>query len=87
MTDFQPNEQPLTIAEQTRRNWRETSRWALFFAVLFFISTGITGLFTMLFLFDPSMSSASLTGLVFITLLFFAGILAGAVLFRYKKKP
>ncbi len=72
MTDFQPNEQPLKIAEQTRRNWRETSRWALFFAVLLFIFAGITGLFTLLFLLD-SMASASLTGLVFISLLFLPG--------------
>ncbi|MEO0006367.1 MAG: hypothetical protein RJA20_563 [Bacteroidota bacterium] len=73
MTDLQTNEQILKITEQTLKNWRETSRWALFFAVLFFLFTGITGLFTLMFLLDPSMGSATLTGIIFISLLFLPG--------------
>lgn len=82
MTEDSSKGKQLFITESVQKYWREISRWARFLAILLFCAAGFTGALTLLFLLDPSMLSAALTGL-FISLLL---LTPGMLLLRFRKR-
>lgn len=69
-------DQGLQISQEIRQYWQQTSRWALFFAILLFIVFGIVSLAGLLMIFagnGPGIFSGLLVIAIYTALFFFPG--------------